>query len=80
MWPRISNFVFGEKVEGDLPARVREEIAARQIEGERLVGWAQLVLVVLFGTLYAVAPTPAEMAPFRLEPWVLAVYCHFFRF
>jgi adenylate cyclase len=74
MWPRISNFVFGEKVEGDLPARVREEIAARQIEGERLVGWAQLVLVVLFGTLYAVAPTPAEMAPFRLEPWVLAVY------
>jgi len=71
---RISDFLFGQPVPGDLPARVRDTIRLNQVESERLIGWVQLALVTVFGTLYAIAPPPAEMAEFRLEPWALAVY------
>lgn len=77
MWQRFSTFLFGEKVESRLPERVREAIVQRQCESERLIGWVQLVLVCFFGTLYVVAPPPAEMAPYQLEPWALAMYFGF---
>ncbi|MBT6094934.1 MAG: adenylate/guanylate cyclase domain-containing protein [Rhodospirillaceae bacterium] len=77
MWRRFCNYLFGQPVPGDLPVRVQETIAAQQLESERLIGWVQMVLVIVFGTLYALAPPPAEMAEFRLEPWVLGIYFTF---
>ncbi len=77
MWRRLCNFLFGQPVPGVLPARVQETIEAQQLHSERLIGWVQLVLVFVFGTLYAVAPPPAEMAEFRLEPWALGIYFTF---
>jgi len=73
----LFRFLFGEKVSGDLPARVAEEIAERQLEGEQVIGWVQLALVIIFAILYAIAPPPAEMATFRLEPWALGLYFTF---
>ena len=77
MWNQLALFIFGEKIGADLPARVREAITEQQIASERLIGWVQLVLVVTFGALYALAPPPAEMATFRLEPWALGLYFAF---
>ena len=74
MWRQVSNFVFGEEVPGDLPARVQDTIQLSQVESERLIGWVQLFLVMVFGALWAVAPPPAEMAEFRLEPWAIGIY------
>ena len=77
MWHQASTFLFGEKVEDKLPERVREAIHQRQCEGERLIGWVQLGLVGFFATLFALAPPPAEMVPYQLEPWALGVYFGF---
>ena len=74
MWQKLALYVFGEKISGDVPARIHEVINEQQFESEKLIGWVQLVLVVTFGILYVLAPAPAEMASFRLEPWALALY------
>lgn len=77
MWQKLSTFLFGEKVEERLPERVRVAIHQRQCEGERLIGWVQLVLVSFFATLFAIAPAPAEMVPYQLEPWAIGMYLVF---
>ncbi|HEY4634972.1 MAG TPA: adenylate/guanylate cyclase domain-containing protein [Rhodospirillales bacterium] len=74
MWERLKVFVFGERLRSSLPERVRRSITLQQIESERLIGWVQLLLVVIFGTLYAVAPKTAMSAGFHPVPWVLSVY------
>ena len=74
MWKIISRFVFGERPESHLPERVHASIVAQQTQSEILIGWVQLVVVVVFGTLYAVAPKTAMNADFRPVPWVLALY------
>ena len=63
---------------GRLPERVRAAIAEQQDHSERLIGWIQLVVVVLFGTLYLLAPKPftAEQT-FAPVPWVLGLYFGF---
>jgi adenylate cyclase len=58
-----------------LPHRVLEVIRDQQIAGERLVGWFQLTVVVLFGLLYTAAPkTFSPETPFEPVPWVLGAY------
>jgi len=59
----------------DLPSRVREQIRAQQDRSEILIGWFQLAVVLIFGTLYLVSPkTFAEDATFAPVPWALAIY------
>jgi adenylate cyclase len=63
---------------GRLPERVRAAIAEQQDHSERLIGWIQLVVVVLFGTLYLLAPKPfTGEQSFEPVPWVLGLYFGF---
>jgi len=58
-----------------LPARVRDQIRAQQDRSEILIGWFQLAVVLIFGTLYLISPkTFAEDADFAPVPWALAIY------
>jgi adenylate cyclase len=53
-----------------LPARVERAIAAAQDRSERIIGWFQMGVVVLFGVLYALSPPAAGMMfdPMNLIP------------
>ena len=68
------NFIFGEPVGDRLPARVRERIARQQLASERLISWVQMLLVVLFASLWAVAPKTAMNPDFNLVPAALGFY------
>jgi adenylate cyclase len=60
---------------GKLPHRVIEVIQEQQNAAERLVGWFQLAVVVIFGLLYTAAPkTFSSETPFEPVPWVLGTY------
>ncbi len=59
----------------NLPIRVLRTIADQQDASERLIGWFQLAVVVIFGLLYLVSPkTFSPDAPFAPVPWVLSAY------
>lgn len=76
----IASFILGDKPSARLPERVRESIARQQLESEILIGWVQLALVIVFGSLYAVAPKTAvmaDLADFRPVPWALGLYFAF---
>ena len=61
-----------------LPARVRAAIGAQQDASERLIGWFQLAVVVIFGLLYAASPkTYAADVEFTPVPWALGIYFAF---
>jgi adenylate cyclase len=77
MWEKLSVFIFGERLQAHLPKRVRESIALQQCESEKLISWVQLLLVVTFGTLFALAPSTAPEAGFQPVPWVLGAYLVF---
>jgi len=74
MWSHLTQFVFGERLESDLPERVRESVAKQQIESEKLISWVQLVLVLIFAALFTLAPSTAAEAPFQPVPWALSLY------
>jgi adenylate cyclase len=74
MWEKLKVFVFGERLQVALPERVRESIALQQIESEKLISWVQLMLVVIFGALYSLAPKTAIGAEFQPVPWALSAY------
>ncbi|MEM7445320.1 MAG: adenylate/guanylate cyclase domain-containing protein, partial [Pseudomonadota bacterium] len=57
-----------------LPSRVFEVIRRQEEASERLIGWVQLALVVLFGTLYSIAPRPADAMELEPVPIFLAAY------
>jgi adenylate cyclase len=58
-----------------LPERVVRAIIVQQDASERLLGWFQLTFLVLFGSLYAVAPkTVSHDKTYEILPWFLAVY------
>ncbi len=46
--------------EAALPARVRQVIAAQQLRGEQLIGWAQLLVGLTWSALYLTAPKTFE--------------------
>jgi adenylate cyclase len=61
-----------------LPERVSRVIRLQQEASERLIGWFQLFIVILFGSLYAVSPkTFSPDVPFTPVPWVLGFYLLF---
>lgn len=61
-----------------LPARVRDAIRDQQDASEILIGWVQLAVVLLFGTLYLISPkTFTAVAEFEPVPWVLGFYLVF---
>jgi adenylate cyclase len=58
-----------------LPRRVRDQIRSQQDRSEILIGWFQLAVVLIFGTLYLVSPkTFTEDSTFAPVPWALASY------
>ena len=73
----LLDFVFGVRVDGHLPQRVRQSIEEQQVQAEILIGWVQLALVVFFIVLYTVTPKTSEGTPFTPVPFVLAAYLSF---
>lgn len=61
-----------------LPARVHEDVARQQDRSEQIISVVQIVIVVLFGGLFLLAPDGGntELA-FELTPWVLGGYLVF---
>ncbi len=77
MLEAASRFVLGPSVRADLPKRVQDDIAKRQNEAERLIGWTQLLLVSLMGLLWFASPAPLPSVKFEPVPWVLGIYGSF---
>lgn len=58
-----------------LPSRIRDRVRAQEESSEILIGWTQLGVLALFGTLYVVAPKPYMEVPlFTPVPWALSAY------
>ena len=70
---RAGVFLLGPAAES-LPLRVRDAIRAQQDASERLTGWIQLAVVLLFGTLWAVSPKTATGAAALPVPVALGIY------
>ncbi|MFH1806887.1 MAG: adenylate/guanylate cyclase domain-containing protein [Pseudomonadota bacterium] len=70
----IAEFLFGKAPKAGLPDRVAEAIARQQRQSEKLIGWVQLLLMVIFASLYAIAPKTAMNEGFHPVPWALALY------
>ncbi len=69
--------LFGGR-EAALPERVRKAIQEQGDATERLIGWIQLSVVLIFATLYAISPKtfPAEQ-DFQPVPWAIGAYMVF---
>jgi adenylate cyclase len=67
---------YGDSADNDrLPLRVGRAILSQQDAGERLVGWFQLSVLMLFGLLYYVSPkTFSPDKTFTLVPWFLGIW------
>jgi len=75
MIKKLQNFLFGEPVRSTIPARVRQEIEARQGESERLISWVQFVLIVLFGVLWLLSlRVNMNATEFQVVPLALSAY------
>lgn len=55
-----------------LPPRVREAIQSQEDQTERLIGWLQLGIVLLFGGLYLASPKTSAMG-LQVEPVPIAL-------
>jgi adenylate cyclase len=63
-----------DALEAKIPARVQAEIAKREEAAERLIGWVQLFLVTVFGTLYFASPRAQGAIDTSFTPWALSLY------
>ena len=64
-----------DKPDVQLPARVERALLDLRRKSEILIGWVQATLVLVFGSLYLVAPsTSPSDAVFRPVPWALGLY------
>jgi adenylate cyclase len=71
----VRNLLKGGRKEQVLPARVRDAIQAQEDRTERLIGWLQFCVVLLFGALYVISPKTYPVdPPFEPVPWALAFY------
>ena len=75
--PRIPFLQSGSAAAEPLLPRVQALVSRQEVESERLIGWAQLGVVVFFGLLWAVAPRPADATIFQPVPIALAFYLAF---
>ena len=74
----LTEFVAGRRPPMELPARVRQAIAADQRASEILVCFVQFGAIAVFGTLYALTPKAfPESVPFEPIPWMLTIYTLF---
>ncbi|MEO1191107.1 MAG: adenylate/guanylate cyclase domain-containing protein [Pseudomonadota bacterium] len=73
MWSALRNFIVGPSEE-DLPDRLRQAIARQQDRGERLTGWVQLSVVLLWGGLWAISPKLATGYDALPVPIALGIY------
>ena len=78
--PRILAPLSLTAAEQPLLPRAQALLARQEIESERLIGWAQLGVVGFFGTLYAVAPRPADATILEPVPIALGLYLAFTTF
>ena len=63
---------------GRLPERVRRQVTRQQDATERLIGWVQLAVVLVFGVLYWLSPKTFEAHDtFQPVPYALAAYLGF---
>ncbi len=70
---RLRSFLFGPAT-ASLPQRVQDAIRQQQDQSERLTGWIQLAVVLLFGTLWAISPKTATGLHALPVPIALAAY------
>jgi len=74
---------FGERLGISVPARmsipprILKYIQERQDASEIVIGWVQLAVVVLFGTLFVLSPKGATGVEWAPVPWALAIYLVF---
>jgi len=67
-----------KRVDAALPGRLRSAIQDQQERSEVLISVIQLLILCIFGLLYAIAPkTFTQEAAFAPVPWVLAMYLGF---
>ncbi len=72
------NWLAGKPAVKDIPKRITENINAQQQASERIIGWAQLSIVLAFSILYAISPkTFSESTMFAPVPWFLGAYLVF---
>ncbi|SMF09298.1 adenylate cyclase [Tistlia consotensis] len=70
---RLPRRIFARDVERlRLPQRVRAAIQTQEDRTERLIGWLQLGIVLLFGTLYAISPKTAPHS-MQIQPVPIAL-------
>jgi adenylate cyclase len=76
MLSRFRDWLFGGGELAQLPDRVREAIARQQEQSEILIGWVQLVIVVLVTTVYESTTMPGGVVQedYSFEFEVLAIY------
>lgn len=77
MWEKITCFIFGPPLPEHIPERINRAIRQHSIDSEILIGWAQILLVLFFATLYTVAPKTSQGTHFSPVPWALGVYFTF---
>ena len=61
----------------DVSGRVAQLIRKEEERSERLIGWAQLIVAVIFAGLYFAAPRPLDAMSFEPVPMFLAGYILF---
>ena len=76
MLGRLRDWLFGGGDVAQLPDRVRAAIARQQEQSEILIGWVQLVIVVLVTTVYQTSTMPGGVVQedYSFEFEVLAIY------
>ena len=76
MW-NLSEFIFGKRPRDVLPERVQISIAKQQQESEKLIGWVQFMLALIFASLWAVSPPSPNTFSFQPVPWAILAYTLF---
>ncbi|MCP4391776.1 MAG: adenylate/guanylate cyclase domain-containing protein, partial [Gammaproteobacteria bacterium] len=76
--PAYRSLTGRQRQDAVLPDRLRHSIQDQQERSEILISVIQLIIVSIFGLLYAIAPkTFSQEADFAPVPWVLALYLAF---
>jgi len=73
MWIKLRNFFLGP-TEENLPDRLRAAIRDQQDRSERMTGWIQLAVVLLWAMLWVVSPKMASGWAAVPVPAALAIY------
>ncbi|MGK0171549.1 MAG: adenylate cyclase [Gammaproteobacteria bacterium] len=75
---RMHHALAGTEQHQQLPSAVRESIARQQDNSEVLIGWVQLIIVIIFSALYMLSPAQTGRSEdFMPVPFALAAYFAF---